>query len=456
MKKNGFYLRAMAAFLLAGFAASLQAAGFALFEQSASGVGHAFAGASVAAEDASTVYYNPAGLTRLQGSQLVLSGHAIHTGVEFSNHGSSSLNGMLPLSGNDGQQAGDWFLVPSFYYARDIGERLKFGLGVNTPYVLKTEYDSAWVGRYDAIKSEVKTVNINPAFAYQVNDRLSIGAGISAQYISAELTNAIDYGSTCAIFSADQQLAPFLAGCAAPQAHDGHLKLTGSDWSWGYNLGVLFEPSADTRIGLAYRSRIRHELEGDARFSAAPAALGIVPGFAAAVADGSIKADLTLPETASVGIMQQLGSRWTLMGDVTWTRWSRFKELRVERRNGDLIGVTPEHWHNTRRYALGLSYQYSPQLKLRAGLAYDESPVPDGYRTPRIPDEDRRIVALGASYQFNANDLIDIGFAHFFVKKAGLDLETPVVGAVPQVTRNLRGDYDISATFFSLQYTHHF
>jgi len=425
-----------------------QAAGFALTEKSGSSIGNAFAGAGTAAEDASTILSNPAGLSRIHGTQLVVAGYAIKSSINFHDDNSRTLIGAGVgdplLSGGSGGDAGDLAFVPNLYLAADVNDDIKVGLGIYSPFGLKTEYDSRWAGRYEAIKSDLKTININPALSLQVSDRLSIGFGLNAQYIDAELSNAVDFGSICAMAGA--------GSCAAPQARDGSLQLQGNDWSWGYNLGMLLEPVQGTRFGIAYRSKLGHHLKGDAKFSNLPIELAGLPDLA----NGSIKADITLPETALISVLHQLNDRWSMMGDVLWTRWSQFKELRVERNDGALVGATAEHWHNTRRYALGATYLYSDAWKLRFGVAYDESPVSEAFRTPRIPDQSRWVLGLGANYKVSASDSLDVGYLHIFIKDASLNLNHPVVPAQPAITRSLAGGYDSDVDVLSMQYTHAF
>jgi long-chain fatty acid transport protein len=434
--------------ILLTISSAAQAAGFALTEQSGGSIGNAFAGAGSVAEDASTILSNPAGLSRVNGSQLVVAGYAIKSSINFNNTDSRTLIGAGVgdplLSGGSGGDAGDWALVPNVYLATDINDRIKIGLGINSPFGLKTEYDSRWAGRYDAIRSDLKTININPAMAYQVNNRLSFGFGINAQYISAELSNAADFGSICAMAG--------VATCADHQVRDGSLELKGNDLSWGYNLGLLLEPVQGTRLGFAYRSRVGHHLKGDAKFSNVPIELTGLPDLA----NGSIKADITLPENALISILHQFNDRWNIMGDVIWTRWSQFKELSVERSSGALIGITQEHWHNTRRYALGATYKYNDEWKLRFGVAYDESPVSDAYLTPRIPDQSRWILGLGANFRVSTADSLDIGYLHIFMKDASLNLNNPVLPTQPGVSRSLVGDYDSDVDVLSMQYTHTF
>ena len=208
---------------------TVAASGFALIEQSASGLGNAYAGGAASAEDASTVFFNAAGMSQVKGSQVVVAVHAIKPSAKFSDTGSSpaSASGQ-PLGGNGGD-AGSLAYVPNFYYVMDVNPQTKFGLGINAPFGLKTEYDAGWAGRFQALKSEVKTVNVNPTLSYQMNEIVTLGLGVDYQKIDAELTNNVVLG----------------AGVV------GAAKVSGSDNAWGYNLGALIRVSPDSRVGVA-------------------------------------------------------------------------------------------------------------------------------------------------------------------------------------------------------------
>jgi len=398
-----------------------QAAGFALIEQSASGMGNAFAGESAIAEDASTIYFNPAGMTYIEGTQLVGALHLIKPSAEFNNQGSIAGAGK-PLGGSGGD-AGDLSFVPNFYYKMDLNDSIKLGLGVNAPFGLKTEYDPTWMGRFQAIKSEVKTVNINPAIAFKVNDQLSLGLGVSAMWAQATLTRAVNFG---------------LGG-------EGSVKIKGDDWGFGVNLGAIYQITPDTRVGMAYRSKVDQHLEGDATFTR-PAA---VP--AAAAPNGAVTANVSLPENFSVSAFSRLNETWDVMGDVTWTNWSRFKELRIVRSSGAVLAVTPENWDNTMRYSVGVNYHYTDAIKLRAGLAYDEEAISDQFRTARIPGNDRKWLSLGAGWQLTPVSKVDVGYSHLFISSAKIDDNQTTTG-----NGRLTGNYDGSVDILSMQYTHNF
>jgi long-chain fatty acid transport protein len=348
------------------------AAGFALIEQSASGMGNAFAGGSAIAEDASTIFFNPAGMTYIQGTQAAAALHLIRPSSEFS--GTIVGTGKAGGSGGD---AGDLAFVPNTYFKMDLTDSIKLGVGLSAPFGLKTEYDESWIGRFQAVKSEVKTININPALAFKVNDHLSLGFGVSAMWAKAELTNAVNLG-------------PFGVGFGT---------VKGDDWGFGFNLGAIYQATADTRFGVAFRSKVEQHLEGDVNFTRPAVAL---PGaLLAATANSAVTADVSLPENFSISVFSHLNDTWDFMGDVTWTRWSQFKELAIYRASGTLLTRTVENWDNTMRYSVGVNYHYSDAIKLRAGLAYDEEAIKDEFRTARIPGNDRKWLSLGASYQMS-------------------------------------------------------
>ena len=394
---------------LAGFADLAQAAGFALIEQNASGLGNAYAGAAAVAEDASTIFFNPAGMTRLPGRQIVVVGHLIKPQAEFSGTVSPA------IGGGTGGDAGSWSFVPNGYFAYRLTPKIHLGVGLNSPFGLKTEYGPGWMGRYQAIKSEVKTVNLNPSIAYKLSDTLSLGAGLNIQRIEAVLTSLQPLG--------------------APPAPTPLVTIKGDDYGWGYNLGALWQATPATRIGLSYRSEVAYTLEGTSSTSN-PSVTSL---------NGPVTADITLPASASLSLFHTLSSQWDLLADVTWTGWSSFDRLPIQ---GTVNKTTPENWQDILRYSLGATWHMSDKLSLRGGLAYDEAPVSDRYRTPRIPDGARTWVALGGQYRLSGRGAMDFGYAHLFVNSP--ELQSTDNGTT------LNGQYDSQVDILSVQYTHGF
>lgn len=400
--------RVAAGLILAGCTHLAHAAGFALIEQNASGLGNAYAGAAAVAEDASTVYFNPAGMTLLPDSQVVLVGHLIKPTMEFSGTVTPA------IGGGQGGDAGDLAFAPNAYFAYRLTPDLHLGLGLNSPFGLKTEYDPDWIGRTQAIKSEVMTVNLNPSIAYKVNEALSLGAGMSLQRIDATLTNQV-----------------------YPLANTSLIEIEGDDYGWGFNLGALWQFTPNTRVGVAYRSEIDFTLEGSATVTNFPL-----------VASGPVTADITVPDSASLSLFHKQSAKWDLLADVTWTGWSDFDKLDIYRTSGALLSSTPENWEDILRYSLGATWHMSERLSLRGGVAYDEAPVSDVDRTPRIPDGARTWIAVGGQYRLSEKSALDFGYAHLFVNDPGLQS----TGGGTTLT----GEYDSQVDILSAQYTHSF
>jgi long-chain fatty acid transport protein len=377
-------------------------AGFAVMEQSVKGLGNAYAGGAAAADDASTIFYNPAGLTRLPGVEFVAGVHTLIPSARFRNEGSVHATGQ-PLTGGDGGAAGTTAFIPNIYYSHRINDRWGAGLGVFVPFGLNTEYDSTWVGRYHAVESDLKTVNINPAVGYRLTEKISVGAGVNLQYLKAKLSSAIDFGTIFAAFGMPGMV---------PQANDGFVTFKGDNWAWGYNAGALYEFSKDTRIGIAYRSRIKQKLKGDADFSGVPS-----PNPTGRFLDTGVKADSTLPDSLSVSYWHNVTQEFAVMADVTWTNWSTFKEIRIRFDNPvEADAVTTTEWKDSYRFGVGVVYMPRPWV-FRAGAAYDKTPVPDAARsTPRIPDNDRTWLTLGLGYRITEKVSLDMGYAHLFVE----------------------------------------
>ncbi|MGC2855560.1 OmpP1/FadL family transporter [Novispirillum sp. DQ9] len=377
------------------------ASGFQLKEQSAEGLGNAFAGSTAKAQDLSTIFYNPAGMTRLSGSGAETVASLIVPGAEFSGSAVTPLG--TPVAGGQGGDAGGPAVVPSFYAFYDASPDLKVGLAVNTPWGLKTHYDDGWVGRYQALKSDLKTINIAPSAAFRVTPALSLGAGIQIQYAKAHLTQSVFTGT--------------------PQ--DGHLEIDGDDWGVGLNLGALWEVSPATRVGLNWRTQVEHTLAGETRLD--------LPVLGRVTQGG--QADLTTPDVVSLGVYHDINDQWAVMADVSWTRWSAFEELRVRQDAGPDL-VTPENWDNTMFYSAGVTYRPTGQWSLQGGIAYDTTPIAnESLRTPRIPDADRLWLSTGVGYQWSDALRANLAYTHIFV-------DSPSISHGSAATGRITGTYD--------------
>ncbi len=389
------------------FAVAANGAGFAIIEQSVSGLGNAFAGAA-AAQDASTIFFNPAGMILLDKPEVNSGIHVIIPSAKFINEGTTTTSyaGTVATQG-DNANGGATAFVPNLYYVHPLSERLVVGIGVHAPFGLATEYDKEWVGRYMAVRSEIKTINVNPSIAYRINEKLTIGAGVSAEYVYANLTNAIDLnrdGTTLL---------------------DGFNDLEGDDIGFGWNLGLLYEVSKTTRFGIHYRSEVKTRLKGTADFTL-PELPPAMAAYAVVFADQKIEADLTLPDSLSVNFYHELNDKWAVMGDVTWMGWSDFYDLDIDFESATTEAAAGkaiiENWRDNWRYSVGANYKASDRLLLRGGLAYDQTPVKsDDYRSPRIPDASRVWVTAGLSWIMSPGTTLDVGYVHIFVDDPVVD-----------------------------------
>lgn len=442
------------------------AAGFQLFEQGGSGLGNAFAGRPAAAEDASTVFSNPAGMSVLDNSQFVAAAHIILPSSRFKNSASTinaSLGGAA-ITGGNGGDGGVLAAVPNLFVTHQFNDQLHFGLGISAPFGLATDYDSGWVGRYHGLDTDLRTVNINPSISYRINEQWSIGGGINAMHADLrEYTNALDSGGICASFATNPTLAAVggpatAAACggaglaANTVATDSHIKLEGDDWGYGFNIGVLFQPSHNTRVGIAYRSKVSLNVRGDADFTVDPVFRAqmngnLTGGFAALFTDTKFKAKIDLPETLSIGSFQRVNNRWDMMGDISWTNWSRFETLRADFDNpvqSDL--VQPENWEDTFRVALGITYHYTPEWDFRFGYAYDQSAIDrSSDRGPRIPDNDRNWLSFGMNYNPSDAIQLSLNYAHLFIEDGNSRFADATTGHI------LQGEFETDVNILSGQ-----
>ncbi|UFQ96223.1 OmpP1/FadL family transporter [Pseudomonas wenzhouensis] len=358
------------------------ASGFALNEQSISGMGTSFAGRSSSAEDASTVFGNPAGMARLKREEVYVGAAVIHAQSDISR--ASANAGPATLAGsNDGDMVPSTG-VPMGYYVKPLDDKVAFGLGVYVPFGLMTDYERTFQGRYHADKSYVRVITVQPTLSYRFNEHLSVGFGPTFNHIEGELSSSL----------------------LNPGNSDGKVRVKGDDTAVGFNLGVLYEFTPGTRAGITYHSRVKYELEGDTRVSGNGALAAIAGKYDANLG-------LTTPESVDMSITHQLTDALTLHAGSTWTRWSRFKEIRVENDSAALpVIVEEQNWHDTWAHAVGLSYRLNPQWTLRTGIAVDQSPTNNVDRSARVPSGDRTIFSVGAGWSPNPDMTIDVAYSY--------------------------------------------
>lgn len=407
------------------------ASGFALNEQSVAGMGMSFAGRSSSAEDASTVFGNPAGMARLKRDEISFGVAAIHAKSDISDTSSTTAAGTPNTGSNDGDMVPTTG-VPMGYYVKPLDEKVAFGIGIYAPFGLATEYENGFQGRYFADKSYVRVITVQPTLSYRFNDKLSVGFGPTFNHIEGELSSSLTN----------------LAG--PPGSNDGKVKVTGDDTAVGFNAGVLYEFTPQTRIGVTYRSRVKYELEGDTRVS------GPAPVISASAGKYDASLDVTTPESVDMSFTHELNDAWTLYAGSTWTRWSRFKELRIENEGvrGPLAGpnalgtiVEEQEWHDTWAHAVGLSYKVNPQWVLRTGIAIDQTPTNNTDRSPRIPSGDRTIFSLGAGWSPTDDMTIDLAYSYLKEEEVEVNRASTARGSYNATYKNSAHGLGASLTY---------
>ena len=364
------------------------ASGFAINEQSISGMGTGFAGRSSSADDASTIFGNPAGMSRLKREQVTGGAAFLDAHTDIS-HASSSPN----KGSNDGDMV-PFIAVPMGYYVKPIDDHWAFGIGMYAPFGLVTDYESGFAGRYFGSKSEVKIITLQPTVSYAFNDKVSIGFGPTINRIDGTLESNLSI----------TQAAP-----------DGNVKIKGDDTAVGYNIGILAQVTDSTRVGLTYHSKVKYKLDGNTKVNYN--VLGLIGQNPNQKYDASL--DLTTPESVDFSLTHQFDDKWTVYAGSTWTRWSRLKEITVENKgvpavlNGQFGTITEEqNWHDTWAHAIGASYQLNNEWVLRTGLSFDQAPTNNVDRSPRIPTGDRKIFSLGAGWSPTDDLTIDVAYSY--------------------------------------------
>lgn len=381
-----------AAVLIAASTAA-NAGGFALREQSAYGQGTSFAGVA-AGGSLSSMFWNPATITQMPGiqSESVLSGIV----PSSSNTPTGGTSAALGGTGNIAHPA----LVPSSYYSWQFNQKLWLGLSVNAPYGLTETFPDSWAGRdYGAGGSHLTTYNATPTIAYKINDWISVGAGVQIQYGDATLTKG--FGTTAT----------------------WQTSISGSGWGYGFTGGITLTPTPTTTVGLGYRSAVNQKLNGT---------LLVPSAVAANSTPGSVSTTVNLPDVVSLGLRQKLTSQWTGMATVEWSNWSRIGTSAILQPNGTpalifngtsaVPATIPFQYKDGWFFSLGAEYQWSPQLALRAGVAYEKSPITDQVRIPVLADNDRTWLSIGASYQVSPKIGLDFAYSHLFVKSTPINI----------------------------------
>ena len=411
------------------------ASGFQIRENSVRNMGRANAGTTVAWGDPSVVLNNPAAMVNISETTVQADITMIDLTADFEGSGTTALGPAAgPLSGGDGGDPGDPTPVPAMAAVFPLGEGVVLGASVSAPVGLKTEYEPTWMGRYDAITSDVKVVDLTLSAAYAINDRFSFGAGIILQNADVTLSKAIDFGTAICAGSGNPLNCFNPAFPYHPQQQDGLIEVTGDDTGIGWVAGVQFKASDNVTFGYAHRSSIDHNLSGTVDFTM-PASVAAALGANPAYADGNISAPFETPSTDTVSMRVDVSDNFRLLADAQLTGWTSLQNVVISREDGTTVGSEAFEWDDSWFYSVGGEFDVSPALTLRAGVGYDETPTNDEHRTPRLPDNDRMVYTFGLTWQATPNVTIDASYMR-------VEIDTPTVNTTSSSGSHLVGEFD--------------
>lgn len=372
---------------------------FQLREGNSGALGTAMAGSAVLENDIAAITNNPATMGTLKKSGIAVNG----TAALISNHfrygsASNTLGGPLTtIEGSDGGDFGGTFLIPGAHMHWMYDKNLSFGLSGTAPFGLGTKYTPEWIGRYYAIKSELRTMDVNLSANYKLHHMIYVAGGISSQYAKATLTKAIPNS------------------LAVPGAADGDASVSGNANSFGFNLGAFFKPSEELRLGAHYRSNVKHELQGTS----------IVSGSRLSEnGKTSIFTDLDIPDVVTFSGAYQIDKKWAVMATAEWTKWSRLKEIVIKRKADSSKVETEEfNYKSTWFFSLGGTYQLNEHTLFKAGFAHDSTPSNDEDRSARLPDSDRMWFSLGMDYHVSDVFKAAFNYTYLSAKDAEINLD---------------------------------
>ena len=414
------------------FSHYVHAAAFQLWEQDAASIGNYHAGRAAIAADASTAFYNPAGLVNIENQQLVIG--LVPITMDFKFDGDIAV-GMVDAEGTPTHttaQGGTFNLVPDFHYAAPLLDNLVFGVSVVIPFGLNTDYGKQSIVRYAGTLTSLQVIDISPALGFAITDKLSIGAGLDINKADLE----VDMVAT--LFN-------------SPLNDTDSTNTASSNTAFGYHVGLLYQFTPKTRIGLAYQSKTTyHFRDGDSKFEGPLANLDT--GDGGIQKSENFKTDMVLPATTTLSFFHKINPVWDVMATVSYTQWNVFDEVVLKNVAGideenetsnNITVVIPQNYRNTWNYTVGANYHINEEWFLRGGLGYDQTPSNDQDRNIQLPDADRYVAAMGVHYQALKTLGFDLGWSHFFAGDTSLDVTQQVGAQVTTTDGNVHGNADV-------------
>lgn len=412
------------AFGLCVVSSEVNAAAFQLWEQDGASVGNYHAGYAAIANDASTAFYNPAGITRIKNQQMVFAGSAVTP--SFIYRGTVQVNTFSDDPQSVTAQGGEFAFVPAFHYVAPISDTIGFGFSVDAPFGSKVNYGQNTILRYVSTVTDISVVDVSPTLGIKITDKASLGFGPDVQKMEGEFDQVGTYAGK-------------------EQDSDGIAKATGS--GYGYHAGILYEFTPDTRIGASYHSQVVHHLTGYSSFT----------GPLADAVGGPIQSDraivnITLPPYTALSFYHRAHPQFAVMSSLIYTQWSTIQRLQLQNiaglldvePNRNIIVDVPQYLQNAWNFSIGGDYYPREDITLRAGLGFDQTPVQNAYRTVQMPDNNRYIIAFGGHYQASKTIGLDVSWMHVFINKSHIIPPVQVTGDEQSVTNgSVTGGADV-------------
>jgi long-chain fatty acid transport protein len=408
--------------LLISISSNANAGGYSTSLYSTSGLGNAYSGSTTGSHDVSDVYFNPAVTAGNDKSEIITSLSYLRLAIDPDNISSSSLLGTR--AGSESRNVGTQKLIPALYFSSPINDKMAFNLAITSPFGLETKYNKNWPGRFRALDSSISTLNLNPSLAYKITNDLSFGAGLVAQYYTANLTKEV---------------------FTSPAFTSGIATVDGSDWGYGYNFGLKYDISKDLKVGLGYRSKIDYKLKGNVDIDNVDAN--------GPLKASKFKAKTTTPESMSLGVAYNVNPDLQIVADSTWTRWSRLKKLDVVAQNTLLNNSTQFNWNDSYLNSVGANYALNKNNLLRTGLAYEKEAINNRNREPRVPRSDKYWITAGLNHKLGNGFEIDLAYVHQIYKTAKINIaDYGVNGVEGSVTGKYNTSVDVVSVALKKQF----
>lgn len=419
---------------------------FQNFEQSATLMGQANAGTSVTT-DPSIQYYNPAGMAFINDTEIGISGIFLRTNAEITPVQATGADGRNILPGSSLTPPEFQTLIPAIYMIHPIDPKLRFGIGLEAPFGLETLYPKDSVARYFALESKLTTINLNPSFSYLIRPDFSIGAGLIMQYAEANLSQAIDGAGVVNAINFANSSSPVLS------PRDIFIDNNASGTALGWDIGVEVKPNVNNAIGLSYHSQVTQNLVGSAAVTGNQFAQQQLQNAGIILSQSGLSTTLNLPGYITLSGSHKITQKWAVMADAEYTLWDRLKSLTINYTVPGMLSATlPFDYRNTWRIALGQSYQIEQDLRLRMGIAWDQTPVPNSMvRSARLPDNNRFWISTGGTYDFSKNADISFGYSHIFIKDNTVNSHNSLLPAETLIA-NYSGSVDVLGVQLNIKF----